>query len=99
MLLWLTRKEAVGSLQLNSAPKKRGLLHLPALRGGDGDSPALTDDRLYEAKEQRRGAYEGNQTKAPELAQRDGIRQTLRPRIGLIRPLKLCNRTLWIQWL
>ena len=49
-------------------------LILAALAGGDVDLPALTDDRLYEAKEQCRGAYEGDQTKVPELAQRDGIR-------------------------
>ena len=33
MLLWLMRKKVGGSLQLNSAPKKRRLLHLPTLRG------------------------------------------------------------------
>ena len=58
-------------------------LILAALAGGDVDPPALTDDRLYEAKEQWRGVYEGDQTKVPELAKRDGIRPSDRPRIGL----------------
>ena len=42
---------------------------------------------LREARERRREAYEGVLTKASKIDQRDGIRQTPRPRIGLFRTL------------